>query len=154
MAVIDSPRGRLAARVACAAALLCAVAYLRDPPWIGRVTSGLRDWEEYPRGTRFRWTTGHASFFVSSEASAMTLPVRTGFPGPDGRPVTVELTVDDRWLARLELSDPAAWIEPTLPLPRRRTRRRYRRIDLRVDRTAGWLNLGVQLGEIRLTMSG
>ena len=61
------------------AVVMCAAAvYLYDPPWTGRVTSGLRDWEEDPPGTRFRWTDGHASFFVPAGASVITgaVPVR------------------------------------------------------------------------------
>src|SRR5206468_1158939 len=58
---MDWRRLRLAAATA---ALAGALAYLHDPPWAGRVTSGLRPWEENPPGTFFRWTTGRASFFV------------------------------------------------------------------------------------------
>ena len=68
-------------------ALAGALTYLYDPPWTGRVTSGLRPWEENPPGTLFRWTTGRASFFVPAEAKAMTLPLLAIFPGPDGAPV-------------------------------------------------------------------
>jgi hypothetical protein len=127
-----------------------ALAYLYDPPWIGRVTSGLRDWERNPAGTRYRWTNGHAAFFVPSETTAITVPLRAGFPSPDGRPVRIDLSVDDRWLARLELTDPAVWTRPTFPLPRRRGWRKYRRVDVRVSRTLASFNLGVQIGEIEL----
>jgi hypothetical protein len=126
-----------------------AVIYLRDPPWIGGVTSGLRGWDG-PPGARFRWTSGHATFFVPHDATAMTLPLKSGFPSADGHPVSVDVSVDDRWLATVELSDPSAWVRQALPLPRRATTRRFRRIDLRVSRTVGQFNLGVQLGEIAL----
>jgi len=142
-----SRRG-LAAALA-GALLLLALGYLRDPPWLGQVTSGMRAWEEDPPGTRFRWTTGRASFFVPSSAIAMTLPLRAVFPGPNGRPVTVSVSIDDRWLANIDLPRPDAWVRTVLPLPRLATTRRFRRIDLHVNRTAvGVFILGVMTGEI------
>jgi len=131
--------------------LLAAAIFLRDPPWIGGMTSGLRGWEGPPE-TRFRWTSGHSSFFVPRDATTMTLPLKAVFPA-SGRPVSVAISVDDRWLATLELPDPSAWVRHTLPLPRRATPRRFRRIDLRVNRTIGPFNLGVQLGEIGLDVA-
>ena len=133
-----------------AAALLSAAWYLHDPPWIGAVTSGMRDWEQDAAGTRLRWTAGRASFYVPSAASEMTLPMRALFPSGDGRPVVVGMSVDGRWLTDVTLNDPAGWVNPTVPLPRRTTWRSYRRVDLRVSRTVGALNLGVQVGEPRL----
>jgi hypothetical protein len=125
--------------------------YLYDPPWTARVTSGMRDWEEDPPGTRFRWTDGHGAFFVPSAATTMTLPIKAWFPGPNGEPVRVTVAVDDRWLADIVVRNPQEWESTTLPLPRRLTRRRYRRIDLRVSRTMKQFNLGVAVGDVRLT---
>jgi hypothetical protein len=136
-------RLRLAAATA---ALAGALAYLHDPPWAGRVTSGLRPWEENPPGTFFRWTTGRASFFVPAEAKAMTLPLLAIFPGPDGAPVRVEIRVDDRFLANIELADPKEWVRPELPLGRARGHRHFRRIDLRVSRVVGERMYGVVTG--------
>jgi hypothetical protein len=144
-----TPRRALLAVVSLAM-LAGAAWYLHDPPWIARVTSGMRDWEEDPPGTRFRWTAGRASFFVPSAATEMTLPLRAVFPSPGATPVTVRLNVDDRWLADVVFADVDAWTRATVPLPRRATGRRYRRVELRVSRTAGPYNLGVQLGEIGL----
>lgn len=128
-----------------------AAASLRDPSWAGQITSGLRDWEEDPPGTRFRWTTGRASFFVPSDATAMTVPLRAVFPGPNGGPTIVSVSVDDRWLADLALPDPDAWVRTELPLPLKETSRRFRRVDLHVNRTAvGVFILGVMTGEIAL----
>lgn len=143
-------RKRIAALVL-SVLLIAALAYLRDPPWIGHVTSGMRDWEEDPPGTRFRWTAGRASFFIPSNATAMTLPMRAVFPGRNGRPTSVRVLVDDRFLADVDLPDPDAWVRTTLPLPRRESSRRFRRIDLHVNRTAvGAFILGVMTGEIGL----
>ena len=124
--------------------------YTFDPPWIAGVTSGLREWEEDPPGMRFRWTAGRASFFVPATATEMTLPMRAVFPSPDATPVTVTMSVDDRFLTDIRLTDINAWTRTTVPLPRRSTWRTYRRVELRVSRTAGPYNLGVQLGEIVL----
>ena len=136
-------------RAALLLVLAAALIYLREPRWMAGVTSGLGGWDG-PAGTRFRWTTGHASFFVPSDAAALTLPLKAVVASPGGRPVTVDVSVDDRWLAAIELPDPSAWVRTTLPLPRKTTWRRLRRIDLRVSRTVGVLNRGVLLGEIEL----
>ena len=133
------------------AGLLVAVAvlgYLYDPSWMGGVTSGMRGWEQDPPGTFFRWTTGRATFFVPSSATTMTVPLRAVFPGPKGTPVSVEMRDDDRLLATIELSDPNAWVRPTVPLKRSAGRRRFRRIDLRISRVVGPFFLGVMTGEV------
>lgn len=143
-------RARLASRAAVIALALAGAAYLHDPPWAGRVTSGMRDWEEDPPGTRFRWTAGRASFFVPASATEMTLPLRALFPLTDGKPVIVAMSVDGRWLTDVELWHPDEWALPTVPLPRSATGRRFRRVDLRVSRVVGFYNLGVQVGEARL----
>ncbi len=139
-------------RALIAAVVLAIVAggawYFYDPPWVASVTSGLREWEEDPPGTRFRWTAGRASFFVPSAATEMTVPIRAVFPSPNVQPVTVSMRVDDRWLADIAIADVNAWTRTSVPLPRRGTWRHYRRVELRVSRTAGPYNLGVQLGEI------
>ena len=131
--------------------LVFSLAYLRDPPWLGEVTSGMSSWQEDPPGTRFRWTMGRATFFVPREATVMTLPLRAVFPGPSGRPVVVRILVDDRWLADLELARPDEWVRASLPLPRKASSRRFRRVDLHVNRTAvGPFILGVMTGVIDL----
>jgi hypothetical protein len=127
-----------------------AAAYLYDPPWVAATTSGFRGWEIEPPGIRFRWTSGHAAFYVPSGATEMTLPLRSQFPGPGGAPVLVAVTVDGRMLANVVLDNPDVWLRQVLPLPRRATDRRSRRVDLRVSRTVGDLILGVQVGEITL----
>jgi hypothetical protein len=127
-------------------ALVAALVYLRDPPWLGDVTSGMRPWEENPPGTVFRWTTGRASFFIPGNATWVMLPLRSGFPGPNGGAVTVEVRVDDRYLATITLTDPDAWVRQELPLGRKTSGRRYRRIDLFVNRIVGWRLYGVMTG--------
>jgi hypothetical protein len=135
-------------RAAAALTLLGLAFYLFDPPWAAIVTSGLRPWEEDPPGTRFRWTAGRASFFVPSDATSMTLPMRAVFPGPAGAPTMVDVRVDNRFLATIELPDPSVWVRTQLPLGRQTSRRRVRRVDLNVNRVVGPFVLGVMTGDI------
>ena len=127
-----------------------AAAYLHDPPWVAATTTGFRGWESEPPGIRFRWTGGHATFYVPSDATQMRLPLRSQFPGPGGAPVTVNVSVDDRVLTDVVLDDPSVWVRSIVPLPRRATSRRSRRVDVRVSRTVGEPMLGVMVGEIAL----
>jgi hypothetical protein len=139
-------------RFAWIAGTLCLLAgasvYLREPPWTADAASGFRGWEEDPPGTRFRWMTGRASFFVPASAGWMILPLRAVFPGPARGPVVVRVSVDDRWLADIQLTDPDAWVRARIPLPRRSSSRRYRRIDLHVNRVVGPFLLGVETGVV------
>jgi hypothetical protein len=136
--------------IAVVVSVIATLAYLYDPSWIGGVTSGMRPWEEDPPGTFFRWTNGRATFFIPSKTSTMTLPLRAVFPGPNGGPTTVDISVDDRFLATIELPDPNAWVRTTLPLGPARSRRRFRRIDLRTNRVTPPMILGVMTGKPEL----
>jgi hypothetical protein len=138
-------RTRWAVAVIGGAVILAGAAYLRDPPWILSMTSGMRAWETDPAGGRFRWTEGHASFFVPSDARAVEIPLRTTFDGGNEWPITAVITVDDRPADRITLRDPA-WHSSIVRLPARGTRR-ARRIDIRLDRTRAD-NHGVQVGEV------
>src|SRR5205085_6434162 len=122
--------------------------YLHDPSWVANVHAGLGEWH-VEGGQRFRWSTGHATFYVPAAAVWMVLPLRAIFPGPNGQPLIVRLTADDRFLGQVALADPDRWQPVFLRLPSRRSLRRFIRIDLRVDRTIGPANLGVQGGDAR-----
>ena len=137
-------------RVILAAVVVGALMVLRDPPWAGRIASGFRAWEEDPQGVRFRWTAGRASFFVPADATTMTVRLRTAFTGPPGSPTEVQILSDGRWLATVRLPDLDVWVKTTLPIGER-TRRRYRRIDLRVNRVVPPFMLGVMVGEAQLS---
>lgn len=123
-----------------------ALAYLRDPPWLLATTSGLRGWETDRDGARFRWTSGHASFFVPADWSAVELPLRATFDSPTDWPIVATVTIDDRPADRVVLSDDT-WRRVVIRLPPRGTRR-VRRMNIRLDRTRDG-NRGVQLGEVR-----
>jgi hypothetical protein len=127
--------------------LVASLAYLRDPPWILSMTSGMRPWETDATGARFRWTGGHASFFVPSTAHAVEIPVRTSFDRPEDWPIVVSIALDDRPVDRIVLAD-TAWRSSVIRLPPPGGRR-ARRIDVRVDRTRED-NRGAAIGEIRV----
>ena len=131
-----------------AIALVCAAAaYLRDPPWLLATTAGLRAWEIDREGHRYRWTGGHASFFVPADAPGIEMPLRTTFDQAGDWPVTVSVSIDDRPSDRVVLADDG-WQTLIIRLPQKGNRR-VRRIDVRVDRTRDG-NRGVALGEIRI----
>jgi hypothetical protein len=123
------------------------VAYLRDPAWLAHVESGFHRWRVAPDGVRYRWTTGHASFFVPASAARLTIPARVTFEGSGDPPVLVRIAVDDRPADEFELRDDR-WNARRILLPPPGSRR-LRRIDIRVDRLRSD-NRGIQLGEIVL----
>jgi hypothetical protein len=143
-----SVRLLLVASVLTLLALTGVLAYLRDPPWLLALSSGLRDWETAPDGARFRWAAPHASFFVPSDARNVRLRLRTTFDRPGEWPIAVSISIDDQPVDRLVLSDPS-WRESVVRLPARGSRR-VRRIDVRADR-AREDNRAVQLGEVIVT---
>jgi len=127
-------------------ALVAALAYLRDPPWLANVTSGMREWDYSDPRMVYRWTAGRASLFIPSDAKAVMIPLRSGIPGPLMGEVPVEIRVDGRFLATIILTDPMEWVRKEIPLGNRVTHRRFRRIDLHVPRAVGQGNLGVMTG--------
>ena len=131
--------------IAVGGALVGALAYLHDPPWLINQTSGLRGWEQRGGGPRYRWSGAHASFFVRSDAAAIEVPVSTPVDGRAARPLLVTVSVDDKVAARLVLTD-SAWqrVHVALPPP---GGRRVRRIDVRTSVTRE-SNHGVRIGEV------
>ncbi|MEP6915453.1 MAG: hypothetical protein ABJC89_07395 [Acidobacteriota bacterium] len=130
-----------------ASGLAAGLWYLRDPPWLAGLTSGIGRWETASDGRRFRWMGGHASLFVPSGAHLAEIPLRTTFDAPGDWPVVISVTLDDGPVDRLTLSD-SAWRTAVVRLPPP-AGRRVRRIDIRVDRTRAD-DRGAALGEIRL----
>ncbi len=135
-------RRRIVSVALIAAALLGGLAYLRDPPWLLHVTSGLSKPERDESGVQFRWTRGHASFFVPADASAVVLTIRSLNDSPGDRPITVTITVDDRPVQIVSFQD-ESWRDVTFQLPPPGSRR-SRRIDLKLDRLRSH-HRGVQL---------
>jgi hypothetical protein len=125
--------------------VLIGLVYLRDPPWLINQTTGLRNWEQRRGEPRYRWSGGHASFFVRSDARAVEIPVSTTFDARDARPMMVTVSVDDAVAARAVLTD-GEWKRIRVPLPPAGSRR-VRRIDLLTSVTREG-NHGVRLGEV------
>ena len=128
--------------VATVVLVVAALAYLRDPPWLVGVTSGLGSWETDRDGTRYRWTAGHASFFVPSSAEFVTFRLRAPKDDPRDWPITATITIDDRPADVIKVSEDE-WSAVRLRVPSR-TERKVRRIDIKVDRVRSQ-NRGVQL---------
>lgn len=128
-------------------ATIATLAYLRDPGWVGGMTSGLRGWETNADGTRYRWTGGRASLFVPADARTVTLPVRATFDAPNDWPVTVTIGVDGKTVETVVLTD-GAWRRIAFRLPRRGSRK-HRRIDIHADRARAG-ERAVQIGEVEL----
>lgn len=122
--------------------LVVALAYLRDPPWLVRVTSGLGAWETEGDGLRYRWTTGRASIFVPASDEFVTFRLRAPKEDPRDWPITATITIDDRPADVVKVSE-EEWSVVRLR-PRTRTNRKVRRIDIQLDRVRAW-HRGVQL---------
>jgi hypothetical protein len=125
--------------------------YLRDPAWLITQTTGLRGWEGSDDGTRFRWSGGHASFFVPSDEQVVRIPVATTFDAHGSEPMVVTFTIDGSRAGRVLLTN-AAWQEVTLAMPPRGSRR-VRRVELRASVTRED-NHGVRLGEPKVSRDG
>ena len=121
---------------------------LRDPPWLGAVTSGLSPWMHEVDGTRFRWTTGHATFYVPSAHRSIVLRLRAEQLAPGFLPAVARLEVDGRLVDAVRLDD-EVWHEVPIRVGALPATRRHRRIEVRVNRTYGRLIRGIKLGEVR-----
>ncbi len=132
-----------------ALALAALLAYLRDPPWLGGVTSGLSAWTRDAGGTPFRWTTGHATFYVPAGVRDLIIPLRAIHARRGHLPLTVRVEVDGRPAHALALDD-ERWHEVHVPIGAAAAKRRHRRIELRVNRTHGRFYRGVQVGELKM----
>lgn len=137
------------ARWALVVVLLSAIgatlAYLRDPPWLATMTSGLGPWTTGDDGRRYRWAGSHSSFFVPSSATVVRIPIRAPFDQAGDWPITAVISIDDRTAEQVKFRD-GEWrtIEFQLPPPGSRN---HRRVDMRLDRTRRD-GRGVQIGEI------
>ena len=129
------------------AAVVCALWYLRDPAWLIGQTTGLRRPERAADGRVFRWSGGHASFFVPSAGGSVRIPVSTTFDARGAEPMVVSVFVDDVRAARLLLTD-ETWRDVTITLPPAGSRR-VRRIDIRTS-VVREDNHGVRVGEAQV----
>jgi hypothetical protein len=141
---------RATMRLAALAIVAVTLAYLRDPAWLSGLTSGFTDWDRDEQGAAFRWTTGHSSFFVPSDATSVAIPVRAVFSGGDRRPVVVRIALNDRPAAEALLTD-AGWTRVQVICAGVPTYgRRHVRVDLRISRAWTDDRLTVQVGDIAI----
>ena len=146
-----------AAAVACAIVLAAVVTAARGPvdPSASQAVDGLYPWETSEDGRRFRWTERYASLFVPADVTQAYIPVRVPTDRPSIAPMGVEITTAGVAQSRTLVLN--TWEVLTVTLPRVQPPTRFKRIDLKVDRTwqpgvynpgSGDLRtVGIQVGE-------
>jgi O-antigen ligase len=153
--------GRLRPAVVTAWLILVVVFMLesRRPitPAYSRSATGLEPWEVDDEGTRFQWTSEYASIFVPARATRVYIPVRQPIDVPRVGPIAVDVRVAALDRGRTIVG--SSWAILNLELPPFELMQRYRRIDLRVDRTwqpaiyvpgsSDLRKVGVQVGEVK-----
>lgn len=130
---------------------LAGLLYLRDPAWLINFDSGLYGWEHNRAGQRFRWMGARASFFVPSDAKAVSIPLHALFITDDRRPFVVRVDVNDRPAMQVVLADEQwAPAELRVVVPKNWSRKVVR-IDLHASRTWSDRAISVQVGEVAIT---
>jgi hypothetical protein len=127
-------------------------------PHASAAVDGFYDWETAADGTRYRWTGQYASVFVPADVTRVYLPVRMPARIPSLTPIGVEVMTSGIDKGRSLIGD--SWADLNVVLPDVVPPTRFKRIDLRVDRTwqpgvylpgsADMRPLGIQVGEVRL----
>ncbi len=153
--------GRLLTIAAAAAIVLAALTSaargLVEPP-ASRGVNGLFEWETADDGRRSRWTEQYASLFVPGDVTRVSIAARV--------PATVRaispmgVTVGAGGVPQYRTLVGPEWVNLDVAVPGIDLPSRFKRIDLRVDRTwqpavyiagSGDLrHVGVQLGECEL----
>jgi O-antigen ligase len=128
-----------------------------EPPRSAAV-DGFYDWETGDDGERYRWTGEYSSVFVPSDVVRVDIPVRMPTVVRALKPLVVTPSVAGVAAAPIHVSD--SWSVIRLDLPYVDPATRFKRIDLRVDRTwrpalyipgnADLRAVGVQVGECRM----
>jgi len=124
-------------------------------PSASPAVDGFYGWETDQGGRRFRWTGRYASLFVPDDVRRANIQVRVPSGARGVAPIGVEVMVSGINRGRTVVGD--SWMTISVAVPSVDPLNRYKRIDLRVDRTwqpalfvAGETDLravGVQVGE-------
>lgn len=127
-------------------------------PPASSAVDGFYGWETANDGVRFRWMDGQfASVFVPANATRAFIPVRMPANIPGVSPLGVEAVALGQDRGRTMVGD--TWVDLNIALPDVVPPTRFKRIDLRVDRTwqpgiylagSGDMRaLGLQVGEVK-----
>jgi O-antigen ligase len=148
---------------ACAAGLVMAATVagaVAGPvqPSASPAVDGFYGWETAEDGRRVRWTGRYGSLFVPADVKRVYVPIRVPVDRPTIVPMPVDIVIGGRRHGRVLAG--TDWGTLDLPLPDAAPPARFKRIDLRVDRTwqpalyvAGSYDMrpvGIQVGECEL----
>jgi O-antigen ligase len=127
-------------------------------PRASQAIDGFYPWETAEDGRRVRWTGRYGSLFVPAEIARVSIPVRVPIDRPAIAPMPVDIVVSGRRRGRVMVTND--WGTLDLTLPEVAPPVRFKRIDLRVERTwqpalyvAGSYDMravGIQVGECEL----
>jgi len=159
--VRSTPRASSLAAATAAAIILAAApvsARVSAPPPPSAAVDGFYEWETAEDGTKFRWSGQYASVFVPANATRVFLPVRMPANIPGVSPIGVEVAAVGVGRGRTFVGD--AWVDLNIQMPDVVPPTRYKRIDVRVDRTwqpaiylpggSDMRSVGIQVGEPKL----
>ena len=142
-----SRRRRIALTALGAIAVAWTLSCLYNPPWLAGYSVGLLPWDQEPDGRRYRWTLARSSLYVPAGAERIDVPLAALFRTEDRSPFIVDVRVDGVAAGRAVLAD-QRWYHLTIRMPRRKTWRDLRRLDIAVNRTWEDAGYGIKLGEI------
>jgi O-antigen ligase len=161
---VHQPTPRLWPMLAAAAAVAIlisssmATARTAVTPPESQAVDGFYGWETLEDGTRFRWTGRYASLFVPADVTRVEIPIRVPTDGRSIRSMGVEVRTGGVDLGRTMVD--ATWAIISLRLPDTVPPTRFKRIDLRIDRSwqpalyiagsADMRSVGMQVGEPRV----
>lgn len=151
---------RAAAAAACVVITVATQALARPAlrPIESQDVDGLYEWETGADGVRYRWTGSYGSVFVPADVTRVYIPVRMPAVGSGLSPMGMEVKTTAATGERMMIGD--GWAIVNLELPDAVPPTRFKRINLKVDRTwqpavyqpgsADLRSVGVQIGEVRM----
>ncbi len=139
LAAAPSARQEAVPRAVRAVAAAAAIAFVVTLPFraaaavreadVEHASSGFSKWQRAEDGSRYRWAGGRSTFFITSSARAVRIPLRRG---PDAPPsIEVRIFLDGREADRALLNEGEDWRLVRLAFMRQ-VEARFARIDLQV----------------------
>ena len=127
-------------------------------PSASQAVDGFYGWETDEDGTPFRWTEDYASLFVPADVTLVYIPVRVPTDRPAIAPIEVEIKSAGIRQGRAMVDH--SWSYLVVRLPDSSLPVRFKRVDLRMDRTwqpalyiagsADMRRVGIQVGTCQL----